>query len=106
MVFLQLFETLKGKTLIFKLQNNIIIEGCVETVDHFFNFRISSPKINTELSPDQTGIDIFSCLNEKDDIYINGRYISSIEIPEECVNLGAFEKATSAYWSKLGISLE
>jgi small nuclear ribonucleoprotein (snRNP)-like protein len=40
MAFLQLFRTLEGKKLVMELKNDIILQGTLQSVDQFHNFRL------------------------------------------------------------------
>lgn len=47
-LFYSFFKTLKGKTVIVELKNNVCIEGTLEAVDQYLNLRLSSIRITEE----------------------------------------------------------
>lgn len=47
-LFYSFFKTLKGKTVIVELKNNVCIEGTLEAVDQYLNLRLSSIRLTDE----------------------------------------------------------
>jgi U6 snRNA-associated Sm-like protein LSm2 len=86
MVFLQLFRSLEGRKVQVELQNDVILQGTLQSVDHFYNFRLTEIEvINPAGCPQLCTITA---------AFIRGARIRYIQLPKEDVDLDLLHDAT------------
>ena len=86
MLFLHLFRSLQGKKVIITLKNSIVIQGILQSVDHFYNVKLVQTEVlDTANSP------ITKALSSA---FIRGSSIIYIELPKEEVDLELLHDAT------------
>ena len=86
MLFLHVFRTLQGKRITVHVKNGIVIEGTLQSIDHFYNIKL----INTE-TKDAGNLNMVSTLSTA---YIRGTSVLYIELPKDEIDLNILHDAT------------
>jgi small nuclear ribonucleoprotein (snRNP)-like protein len=86
MVFLQLFRSLEGKTVVVELKNDAVLQGTLQSVDQFYNFRLVDLQVLNAANCPQ--------LYTLSTALIRGARVRYVRLPAEDVDLDLLHDAT------------
>lgn len=85
-IFHTFFKTLVGKTVVVELKNDLQVEGTLDSVDQYLNFKLSNINVvDSEKHPQ---------LKAVKNLFIRGSVVRYVQIPKNEVDTEALQDAT------------
>ena len=85
-IFHTFFKTLVGKTVVVELKNDLQIEGTLDSVDQYLNFKLSNIKVVES--------DKYPQLQAVRNLFIRGSVVRYVQVPKDEVDTEALQDAT------------